>query len=79
MIMLNWDFLKWILISFVFAIPLAFYVMSKWLESYAYKTPLRWWIFALAGSGALLIGLITITWQSWKTATCNPIESLRYE
>jgi putative ABC transport system permease protein len=53
--------------------------MNKWLENFAYKTELSWWIFALAGGLALGIALITVSWQSWKAATCNPIETLRYE
>jgi putative ABC transport system permease protein len=53
--------------------------MNKWLESIAYKTELSWWIFALAGALALGIALLTVTWQSWKTARRNPVEALKYE
>ncbi|MDA3928450.1 MAG: hypothetical protein PF541_05785 [Prolixibacteraceae bacterium] len=53
--------------------------MHKWLENFAYKTVLSWWIFALAGLLALGIALITVSFQSWKAATKNPVESLRYE
>jgi putative ABC transport system permease protein len=53
--------------------------MNKWLESFAYKTELSWWIFALAGLLALGIALLTVSWQSWKAATRNPVEALRYE
>jgi putative ABC transport system permease protein len=79
MIMLNWEFVKWILISFVIAIPFAFWAMNKWLESFAYKTVLSWWIYALAGLVAIFIALITVSLQSWKAANKNPIEALRYE
>ena len=79
MIMLNWDLIKWIIISFVSAIPLAFFVMNKWLENFAYKTSLNWWIFGLAGLVALLIAIITVSVQSWKAAGRNPVESLRYD
>jgi putative ABC transport system permease protein len=79
MIMLNWDLIKWILISFVLAIPVAFIFMHKWMENYAYKTALSWWIFALAGSTAMIIALITVSSQSWKSAGRNPVEALRYE
>ncbi len=79
LIMLNRDLIKWIIISFVLAIPLAFFFMQKWLENYAYKTALSWWIFALAGITAMLIALITVSAQSWKSASRNPVESLRYE
>jgi putative ABC transport system permease protein len=79
LIMLNRNFIKLVTIAFVIAVPIAWYVMNNWLKNFAYRTNLSWWIFVLAGSGALLIALITITWQSWNTATRNPIESLRYE
>ena len=79
MTLLSKDFVKWISIAFVIATPLAWYVMSKWLESFAYKTTLSWWIFALAGLLALGIALLTVSWQSWKAATRNPVEALRYE
>ena len=53
--------------------------MTKWLENFAYKTALSWWIFALSGVLALGIALLTVSWQSWKAATRNPVEALRYE
>ena len=77
--MLNRDFVKWVTISFVIATPLAYFAMHKWLENFAYKTTLNWWIFALAGLLALGIALLTVSWQSWKAATKNPVEALRYE
>ncbi len=76
---LNKDFVKWVVIAFVIATPVAWYVMFKWLENFAYKTTLSWWIFALAGLLALGIALLTVSWQSWKAATRNPVEALRYE
>jgi putative ABC transport system permease protein len=79
MTMLNSDFVKWVAIAFVIATPIAYFAMNKWLESFAYKTELSWWIFALAGLLALGIALLTVSWQSWKAATRNPVESLRYE
>ncbi len=77
--MLNKDFVKWVAIAFVIACPIAYYAMSKWLENFAYKTTLSWWIFVLAGVLALGIALLTVSWQSWKAATRNPVEALRYE
>ncbi len=77
--MLNKDFVKWAVIAFVIATPIAYYAMNKWLESFAYKTTLSWWIFALAGLLALGIALLTVSWQSWRAATRNPVEALRYE
>lgn len=77
--MLNKDFVKWVVIAFVVATPIAYYAMNKWLENFAYKTELSWWIFALAGVLALGIALLTVSWQSWREATRNPVEALRYE
>jgi putative ABC transport system permease protein len=77
--MLNKDFVKWVAIAFVIAIPIAYYTMNKWLENFAYKTNLNWWIFALAGLLALGIAVVTVSFQSYKAATKNPVESLRYE
>ena len=77
--MLNRDFVKWVAIAFVIATPIAWYVMHQWLQDFAYKTELSWWIFALAGLLALGIALLTVSWQSWKAATRNPVEALRYE
>ena len=79
MILLNRDFVKWVAVAFVIATPVAYYAMHKWLENFAYKTELSWWIFALAGLLALGIALLTVSWQSWKAATRNPVEALRYE
>lgn len=78
-IMLNKDFMVWVLIAFVMACPIAWFFTHKWLENFAYKTDLSWWIFALAGMMAIVIALLTVSWQSWKAATRNPVEALRYE
>ncbi|MGZ2369173.1 ABC transporter permease [Ancylomarina sp. YFZ004] len=77
--MLNRDFAKWVAIAFVIACPTAWYAMHTWLANFAYKTELSWWIFALAGLIAMGIALLTVSLQSWRAATRNPVESLRYE
>ena len=77
--MLNIDFVKSVIVGFVIATPIAYYAMNKWLENFAYKTALSWWIFALAGLLALVIALLTVSFQSWRAATRNPVEALRYE
>jgi putative ABC transport system permease protein len=77
--MLNRNFIKWVIIAFGLATPVAYFAMNKWLENFAYKTSLSWWIFALAGLLALGIALLTVSWQSWRAATRNPVEALRYE
>jgi putative ABC transport system permease protein len=77
--MLNRDFIKWIAIAFIISTPIAWYAMHKWLENFAYKTTLSWWVFAAAGAIAMVITLLTVSLQSWRAATRNPVESLRYE
>ncbi|MFA6400197.1 MAG: ABC transporter permease [Salinivirgaceae bacterium] len=79
MTMLNKDFAKWVVVAFLVASPITYYAMSKWLENFAYKISISWWIFALSGIIALGIALLTVSWQSWRAATRNPVESLRYE
>ena len=79
MLMLNKDFVKWVLIAFIIAIPITYYIMSKWLENFAYKTNLSWWVFALAGMFTLIVSLLTVSWQTYKAASKNPVESLRDE
>jgi putative ABC transport system permease protein len=78
-LMLNSDFIKWVAIAFLIGCPIAFYVMYKWIENFAYKTELSWWIFGLSGTVALTVTLFTVSWQSWRAATRNPVEALKYE
>ncbi len=77
--MLNSDFIKWVVIAFVISAPVAWYAMNKWLENFAYKTNLSWWIFVFAGIISVAITLITVSWQSMRAANKNPVETLRYE
>lgn len=79
MVLLNKDYVKWVGIAFLIATPIAWYAMHKWLDNFAYKTELSWWIFAMAGLLALVIAILTVSWQSWRAATRNPVEALRYE
>jgi ABC-type antimicrobial peptide transport system permease subunit len=79
MMIFSKGYVFWILTANIIATPIAYYAMNKWLENFAYKTSLSWWIFVLAGVLALGIALLTVSWQSWRAATRNPVESLRYE
>jgi putative ABC transport system permease protein len=79
MIMLNKNFVNRVLLAFIIACPIAYYIMHRWLENFAYRTTLSWWVFALAGGFILVIALFTVSWQSWKAAIRNPIEALRDE
>ncbi|MDC0584490.1 ABC transporter permease [Bacteroidales bacterium] len=77
--LLNKDITLWILLAFVIACPVSHLFVDRWLQKFAYHTELNWWVMILAGSTALLISLITVSWQSWRAANRNPVESLRYE
>ncbi|NUM77863.1 hypothetical protein HUU40_26170, partial [candidate division KSB1 bacterium] len=59
--------------------PVAWYAMNRWLQDFAYRINISWWIFALAGGLALLIALLTVSTQALKAALANPVEALRYE
>lgn len=78
-IMLNMEYIKWILLSFIIACPIILYLMHKWLESFAYRVNFSWWIFAFAGLITIIISLFTVSWHTWKTATKNPADCLRHE
>ena len=77
--LLSKSFLKLILLSTIVAFPLAWWVMSTWLQDFAYRVNMGWWIFILAGASALLIALATISFQAIKAAVANPVKSLRTE
>jgi len=79
MVLLNADFMKWVFIAFVIGSPVAWVLMDKWLQNYAYRIGISWWIFILSGIIAIAIALLTVSWQAWRAATRNPVEALRYE
>jgi len=76
---LNTNLVKLVAIAFVISAPIGWFAMHRWLQNFAYRTELSWWIFALAGILSIGIALITVSWQSWRAARRNPIEALRYE
>jgi ABC-type antimicrobial peptide transport system permease subunit len=77
--LLSGDFSKLVLVSNLIALPVAYYVMNLWLQSFAYKINLNWWLFIVSGGIVLLIALLTVGLQAIKAATANPVKSLRYE
>jgi len=77
--LLSKDFIKLVFISFVIAAPLSWYFMYKWLQEFAYRIPIGWWVFILAGFIALAIALLTVSFQAIKAAVTNPVNSLRTE
>jgi len=70
---------KWILVAFVIACPISIFAMTKLLENFAYKTNLSWWIFALSGLIAVIMALITVSWEAIKAATKSPVDTFKYE
>ncbi len=77
--LLSKDFLKLVLLSCILAFPFALYLMVHWLRGYQYRVDINWWVFALAGIAALLIALVTVSFQAIKAALMNPVKSLRSE
>jgi putative ABC transport system permease protein len=77
--LLSKDFVKLVLVANLVAWPIAWYAMNRWLQGFAYRVEIGWWIFALAGGLALMIALLTISTQAIKAALANPVEALRYE
>ena len=77
--LLSKDFALLVIISLIIASPLAYYLMHNWLQNYQYHTGVAWWIFAVTAFGAMLITLLTVSYQSIKAALANPVNSLRSE
>jgi ABC-type antimicrobial peptide transport system permease subunit len=77
--LLSTDFVILVIISCGIAIPISGYFLHGWLQQYEYRTPLSWWIFAASGLGALLITLLTVSYQAIRAALMNPVNSLRTE
>jgi putative ABC transport system permease protein len=75
--MLNINYIKYIALAFAVAIPVAWYVMQSWLQQFAYRTALDWWIFALAGLTVLLLSILSVSVQSWRAATTNPVNAIK--
>lgn len=77
--LLSKDFIKLVIIAGLVAFPLAWWAMNTWLEDFAYRVDMSWWVFALAGAGAVVVALLTVSLQSIRAATSNPVESLKTE
>ena len=77
--LLSKNFIRLVIIAFVIAAPLAWWAMHKWLEDFAYRTSINWWIFGLSGSLMILIALLTLSIQTIRSAVANPVKSLRTE
>jgi len=79
LVMLNMDFLKWVAFAVIIASPVAWIVLNRWLEGFAYRTALSWWIFLLAAISSITLAVIVISWKTIRVATGNPVNALRNE
>jgi putative ABC transport system permease protein len=77
--LLTKDFILLVFVAFLIASPIAWIAMNKWLENYAYRVDVNWWIFLVTGLIAIIIALLTVSFQAIKTAIANPVKSLRTE
>jgi len=76
---LSKDFIRLVIIAFLIATPVAWWAANKWMENFAYRTSMSWWVFAISGALMILISLVTLSMQIIKAATANPVKSLRTE
>jgi putative ABC transport system permease protein len=79
LVLLNKTFLKWVGVALMIAAPIAYFLMENWLQDFAYRINLTWWIFALTGLSTFILALLTVSWHSYRAATTNPVKSLRTE
>ena len=77
--LLSMEFIKLIIVANLIAWPIAWYAMNRWLQNFAYRIDITWWVFALAGGVTLVIALLTVSFQAVKASLANPVDALRYE
>ena len=77
LILLNKGFVRWILVGLVLAVPLSYFALNRWLQGFAYKSPMYWWFFALGGLMVLLVAILVVSFQSYRASTANPVNTLR--
>jgi putative ABC transport system permease protein len=78
-VLMSRDFAKLVAVAFLIAVPIAYYVMFKWLQSFSFRTSIQLWIFLLAGVVALVVAQFTVSFQALRAANTNPADSLRFE
>jgi putative ABC transport system permease protein len=72
-------YIRIVCVCFVIAAPVAYYVIARWLENFAYKTPMHWWVFMVSFLLIAVVTSLTVTFQNWKAANANPVESIKIE
>jgi len=78
-VLLSKDFAGLVIIAIILAVPIAYYLLNQWLQDFAYRINISWWVFVLAGLSALLIAVLSVSFQAIKAAVSNPVKSLRTE
>jgi putative ABC transport system permease protein len=78
-ILLSGNYFKSVTIAFILACPIGWYTMHIWLQNFAYRTALSWWVFGISGIIALGIAMLTVSLKTWRAASRNPVDALRYE
>jgi putative ABC transport system permease protein len=78
-ILLTKEFILWVVIANALAWPAAYFIMRNWLQQYAYRTNIAWWLFAAAGGGALVVAMLTVSFQALRAAQTDPVKALKYE
>lgn len=73
------EYIKWVVLSSLISWPISWFIMNRWLHNFAHHIEIGWWVFALAGAVALVVALLTVSWQATRAAMANPVDSLRYE
>jgi putative ABC transport system permease protein len=76
---LSGEFIKWVLLANILAWPVAYFIMNNWLQNFAYRIHIQWWMFIISGFVALIIAVLTVSYQAVKSARANPVDSIRYE
>jgi ABC-type antimicrobial peptide transport system permease subunit len=79
LLLLSQNIVRFYILANLIAWPIAYFAMNQWLQNFAYRTDMGWWVFVLAGALALVIALLTVSWQAIHAATANPVDALRYE
>ena len=77
--MLNKEFIKWVLVANIIAYPIAYFAVGEWLQSFEYRIELSTWMFVTSTLLALLVALVTVSYQTLRAATANPVKALKYE
>jgi putative ABC transport system permease protein len=78
-LMLNMDYIKYIVLAFVIAVPVAWYILHSWIERFAYRTSLDWYFFLIAGLSVLLVSVLSVSFQSWRAAIANPVDAIKIQ